>query len=925
MSTVDPRAPVFTLAVAGAPHGFGVVSFRGREQISATYSFEVLLTGPAIDPDVVDEAYVGQPAHLRLAGEGDEARWAHGVIRKMESEGVTGDREGRHHHRIWLVPTFWLLKKKKNSRIFQDLGAPEIVKAVLSEAGVTQRWRLSKTCKLRAYCVQHQETDLHFVERLLAEEGIFYFFEQPADPEGREVMVMADAASFCEPIARPVLRFWDSGGLVGSDADVRRFRLRRRVEPGSVLLEDFDFLRPSFDLSEEASVSDLPDPLELTLGAAPAELRGAAAGLADAAEEALGLGDDLHAAESMLGRARAATRAARRLARGGVAGAARELGREVERRVRGRAQQALRQAPSEVRDLLGAGLSALPGAARAFVQDLVEAPTGALDPDGIEQYDHHGEFEGARVDEPTARTHLEQHRRKLWIGVGDSLAARLVPGRRFALRHAPISGHDGQYTVLRVDHEGHDPSRRYGAATDSPEEVYRNTFQCVPAGTAFRPRRPPRRLQQVTETAIVTGPAGQEIHTDPHGRIKVQFHWDREGESDEHSSCWIRVVQPWAGAGWGFQFIPRVGMEVVVVFLGGDTDRPVVVGSVPNAEHPPPFPLPRSKSKSGIRTESTRGGGGHNELSFEDRKGFEQVHLRAEKDLDVEVRHNETRRVGANQSSHVAQSQYTVIDQSRIASIGGDDTEVVTGSATRTVGRDAGERVTHDLHARVGGRALHEVMGNHDVRTAQDHTLRVEGNLTTIVGHASAPRSSVHHTFGAAEISSEDRLDLVSQKGIHLRVGASSVHILPDRVEIQSPNISLFGGGARLVLEGDSLKGVAKERAFLKAKEVALVAQGAAVELAGGTARLTGASVALGGPVPNASEDSRYRDPHPTKIHLEDQEGRPRAHQRFVIRLPDGTERAGVLDAEGSAELEIEESGGAEILFPEVADVERGG
>src|SRR5262249_40965481 len=150
-------------------------------------------------------------------------------------------------------------------------------------------------------------------------------------------------------------------------------------------------------------------------------------------------------------------------------------------------------------------------------------------------------------------------------------------------------------------------------------DVYKNQFHCVPAAIAVRPKRPRPRVQQTLETATVVGPPGQEIHTDDNGRIRVRFHWDPDhARDDEQSSCWMRTMQTWAGTGFGSQFVPRVGMEVLVMFVGGDVDRPMVIGCAYNATHPHPFSLPTQKTRSGIRTQSTLGGGGFNELSFED-------------------------------------------------------------------------------------------------------------------------------------------------------------------------------------------------------------------------------------------------------------------------------------------------------------------
>ena len=190
-----------------------------------------------------------------------------------------------------------------------------------------------------------------------------------------------------------------------------------------------------------------------------------------------------------------------------------------------------------------------------------------------------------------------------------------------------LVGHnlEGDYMLTRVSHS---------IASDGHTVSYANTFVCIPGDTPYRPeRRTARPRVKGIETATVVGPSGQEIHTDKHGRIKVQFHWDRDGQKDDHSSCFMRVVQPWAGSGWGFVFIPRIGMEVTVAFVQGDPDRPIVTGTVYNGENLTSYEMPGEMTKSTIRTQSSPGGGGYNELSFEDKSGEEEVFLQAQKNL----------------------------------------------------------------------------------------------------------------------------------------------------------------------------------------------------------------------------------------------------------------------------------------------------
>src|SRR5690606_20946379 len=204
--------------------------------------------------------------------------------------------------------------------------------------------------------------------------------------------------------------------------------------------------------------------------------------------------------------------------------------------------------------------------------------------------------------------------------------------------------HDDRYLILGIDAR---------LSTDENGGELQTSMDVIRAKTPYRPPAPRRPVVPGPETATVVGPPGEEIHTDRHGRVKVQFHWDRQGQRNEHSSAWIRVTQGWAGTGWGFMFIPRIGMEVVVSFLGGDPDRPIVTGCVYNGANTPPYPLPDEKTKSTIKTKSSVGDDGSNELRFEDKAGSEEVYIHAQRDFNEVVKHNHSTSVKANQSNSV--------------------------------------------------------------------------------------------------------------------------------------------------------------------------------------------------------------------------------------------------------------------------------
>ncbi|MTJ83149.1 MAG: type VI secretion system tip protein VgrG [Telmatospirillum sp.] len=263
-----------------------------------------------------------------------------------------------------------------------------------------------------------------------------------------------------------------------------------------------------------------------------------------------------------------------------------------------------------------------------------------------EHFDYPGLHDDAGGGERRAKLAMqaEEVERVTVQAAGDCRS--LAPGRRFRLSGHPVAAENGDYVVTSGAHHATDLSYESGGKS---ETGYRNSLTCIPAATPFVPARvTPRPVIAGLQTAVVVGPAGQEIYCDSFGRVKVQFFWDRLGGGDEQSSCWMRVAQPWAGRGFGGQVIPRVGMEVVVAFLEGNPDRPLVVGSVPNAETSPPLHLPDEQTRTSFRSASSPGGGGFNLFTMEDKAGAEEIAFHSQKDMSMVVRNNLFKQVGQN-------------------------------------------------------------------------------------------------------------------------------------------------------------------------------------------------------------------------------------------------------------------------------------
>jgi type VI secretion system secreted protein VgrG len=319
----------------------------------------------------------------------------------------------------------------------------------------------------------------------------------------------------------------------------------------------------------------------------------------------------------------------------------------------------------------------------------------------FEQYDYPGGYVEASIGEKYASVRLQEEQMSYEMFEANAYSHGLAPGYVFTMAKYPVAAQNAKYLTVEAHYDfalnPYEASERLdvtpdvelnpGAADLKPRD-YTCRFSALKVATAYRPPRvTPRPVIAGLQTAKVVGPKGEEIWTDKYGRIKVQFHWDREGRFDENSSCWIRTAQMWAGAGWGSQYVPRIGDEVVVSFLEGDPDQPLVTGSVYNGENSPPFALPDKMATSGVKSKSTKDGGrGYNELSFDDTTNKELVNFHAQKDLKSKVERDTQTSVGRDSKSSVDRNENTNVKKNRFTKIGGKDTQVVTGDQNIVVG-----------------------------------------------------------------------------------------------------------------------------------------------------------------------------------------------------------------------------------------------
>jgi type VI secretion system secreted protein VgrG len=315
---------------------------------------------------------------------------------------------------------------------------------------------------------------------------------------------------------------------------------------------------------------------------------------------------------------------------------------------------------------------------------------------------------------------------------GSGNVSAMRPGLRFK-----VQGHDRpdlerEYLITGVVHTGSESQ-----IADGSTAGYSNQFECVPVDAIVRPEPvTPQPREYGPQTAIVVGPDGEEIHTDEHGRVQVQFYWQENPSYLADASCWVRCSQSWAGMSWGAQFIPRIGMEVVVEFLEGNPDRPLVTGCVYNAEFTPPFALPDNKTQSGWRTNSSPGGGGSNELRFEDAAGDEEIYIHGQKDWTIEIEHDKTQTIGHDESLEVGNDRKKKVDHDESFEIGHDQTGQIANNQTLSVGANQQSVIGADRVDTIGANAIETVGASKTIVVGQMLAQTIGASMAVIIAEA---------------------------------------------------------------------------------------------------------------------------------------------------------------------------------------------
>ena len=637
-----------TLETPLGKDAFLATEARGKEGISNLFEFTIsaLSTRATIDPSDL----LGKSVTLSMARPRSTRRYVNGIVTAFSAGAFT-----RNDYRLYTLvisPSLWLLKRTSDHKVFQEKTAVEIVEQLLADSAITFEKKLNATYDPSEYRVQFGETDFDFFQRLLAEEGIFYFFKHE---DGKHTLVLADNASAYAECLQDTVEYRQ--GQEEAVDGVHTFDSGASLTDAMWHVEDYDFEKPANTIEGERKANQQP-----------------------------------------------------------------AAGKKWEH---------------------------------------FRFPGNSVKSDTLKRF--------ATVAIDAAEAGFE-------TTTGGGTCASFTSGHAFTLKAHPVDSENRRMMLTEIRHEALDRAYFNIRPGTEGKPYYRNTFSCIPAARIARnPLPTPKPIVQGPQTALVVGPSGEEIHTDKYGRIRVQFHWDRYGKKNETSSCFVRVAQSLAGSNWGSVFVPRIGMEVVVQFLDGDPDRPLVTGAVYNADNMPPWALPTNMTKSGLLTRSSKSGqtANANELSFEDKKGEEKITFHAEKDFLREVENDDTLTVDHDQKRTIKNDRTTEITEGNetfTIKKGNRTEKIETGNETLDI--DKGKRT---VTIATGGDTLTLKQGNRAV------TLNVGNDTLTL--------SQGNQTTKA----SAGKITLEAMQGITLKCGSSTVELTQAGITIKGVTVSIEG------------------------------------------------------------------------------------------------------------------------------------
>jgi type VI secretion system secreted protein VgrG len=478
-----------------------------------------------------------------------------------------------------------------------------------------------------------------------------------------------------------------------------------------------------------------------------------------------------------------------------------------------------------------------------------------------EVFDYPGEYLTTGEGDHYVLTRMEELQAQFELAYAETNARDVAVGHLLKLTGHTRTDQNREYLIVAATHQLQ--SNEYESA-DTAGAVYQCNFTALHSKQAFRPRQmTPRPTVQGPQTAVVVGPSGDEIYTDKYGRVKVQFRWDRLAKGDQNSSCWIRVSHPWAGKNWGMIAIPRIGQEVIVDFLEGDPDQPIITGRVYNAEQMPPWELPANMTQTGVLTRSSKGGSGANAnaIRFEDKKGSEQLWIHAEKNQDIEVENDETHWVGHDrtktidhdETSHIKHDRTETVDNNETITIHGQRTEVVDKDETITIHMNRTETVDKEETITIHGGRTETVDKNESITISGGRTEDVSKDESITIGGGRTENVAKEEniTIGGGRTENVAKEESITIGGGRTETVAKneSITISGGRTENVTKDEGVTIGGGRTVSIGkdDSLS-VGKNLSITAADSITITTGSASITMKkDGTITIKGKDITIEG------------------------------------------------------------------------------
>lgn len=517
----------------------------------------------------------------------------------------------------------------------------------------------------------------------------------------------------------------------------------------------------------------------------------------------------------------------------------------------------------------------------------------------FEIFDYPGEYATEDEGQTFAKARINEFQSQYEVVSAKGDVYGVVPGHTFHLEEHPDPGQCKDYLVVSATYQFDiDDYTSGNGSGGGGGPIFSCGLTAIDAQQPYSPPRlTPKPIIQGPQTALVCGKSGEEIWTDEHGRVKVQFHWDRYSKADENSSCWMRVAQVWAGKKWGGMYMPRVGQEVIVEFLEGDPDRPIVTGRVYNGECKPPYALPDNKTMSTTKSLSSKGGGGFNEIRFEDKKGEEQIFIHAEKNQDLRIKNDVFEWVGHDRHLIVVNDQREKIDH----------------DLHQTIANDHVEAVGKDHHLKVTGKQAIAIGGS--------HSLTVKGDCIEVFKANHSEETTSNYYLKAMQVVIE------GSTGVTIKCGGNAVVIDSSGVTIKGSMVTVDGSMVKIASgpgspAGSGSAGSAVSPTAPTAPEEADTADPG--EMAELKARQREQKKGKYGstPVkpykPPETEEEKQTKTAWIEIEMVDEANKPVVGQKYSVELPDGSTCSGTLDDKGLARIEGIDPGNCKITFPDL-------